>query len=74
MSTYTVSYLKGAKYMGFLTVKDVSEVLHISLPMAYRLANDADFPTVKLGRVIRIPEDGFRRWVERQTGGKNGDF
>lgn len=53
--------------MSFLTVREISERLNISLPMAYRLVGDAGFPTIRVGRVIRVPEDAFRRWVEQQT-------
>ncbi len=53
--------------MVFLTVRDIAGRLNISLPMAYRLVGEAGFPTIRVGRVIRVPEDAFRRWVEEQT-------
>ena len=58
----------------FLTVADVQRVLGISRPTAYRVINQAGFPRIQVGRTIRIPPDGFQRWIECQSGGKHGDF
>lgn len=50
-----------------LTVMDVSERLRVSLPTAYRIVNSSDFPVIRVGRAIRIPEAAFVRWLEKQV-------
>ena len=54
----------------FLTVSDVQRILGISRPTAYRIINQAGFPRIQVGRTIRIPPDGFQRWVQNQEGAK----
>lgn len=53
-----------------LTVSEMGEWLQVSKPVAYRIANQPDFPAVHIGRAIRIPEAAFMRWLEKQTEGK----
>ena len=57
-----------------LTVKEIAEQMQICKPAAYQLVNSPGFPAVHIGRVIRIPEAAFQRWLEQQTGGKDGSF
>ena len=47
-----------------LTVEDIQRVLRISRAKAYELAHTNDFPTIRIGRAIRIPRDAFRRWLD----------
>ena len=49
-----------------LTVKQVQEVLRIAKPNAYNLAHQKDFPSIRVGRAIRVPRDAFLRWLEKQ--------
>jgi len=49
-----------------LTVEQVRQVLGISRPIAYQLANRNDFPAIRIGRAIRIPKEAFISWVESQ--------
>lgn len=53
-----------------LTVSEMGERLQVSKPVAYRIANQPDFPAIHIGRAIRIPEAAFMRWLEKQTEGK----
>ena len=46
-----------------LTVKDVKEILGCGINQAYALVNQEDFPKVKIGRKICIPEDEFEKWI-----------
>lgn len=50
-----------------MNVADLQQALGIGRAQAYELVNRADFPTIRLGRKIIIPKDGFMRWLERQT-------
>lgn len=45
------------------TVKEVSEILGISMKTAYRLIKEDYFPIVKVGRVIRISKKSFDNWL-----------
>jgi excisionase family DNA binding protein len=49
-----------------LTVSDLQKVLRVSRVKAYELVNQQGFPTVRFGRVIRIPRDGLLKWLEAQ--------
>lgn len=49
-----------------LRVKDVAEVMGISLPMAYDMVNREDFPKMRIGakrQRIVIPRDRFLKWL-----------
>lgn len=48
----------------YLTVKDLQEKLKISRSKAYRLVSQPDFPKLKIGRDIRIPETQLEEFLE----------
>lgn len=48
----------------YLKVKDVEETLRISRKKAYTLVNEKDFPTIRIGKSIRIPQKDFEKWLE----------
>ncbi|MDL2238269.1 helix-turn-helix domain-containing protein [Christensenellaceae bacterium OttesenSCG-928-K19] len=50
-----------------LSVKEMAEMLNISLPKAYELTKQEDFPVLMVGNRILIPHDAFMRWVEKNT-------
>ena len=54
-------------YNKFLTVKDIQNILKISQDMAYKIVNTDGFPSIKIGRTIRIPEEEFEKWVKKYT-------
>jgi len=45
------------------TVNDIQNLLNISRRTAYQLVNDPPFPVVRIGNVIRIPQEGFNKWL-----------
>ena len=47
----------------YLTVKDLQERLKISRTKAYYLVNQPDFPKLKIGRDIRIPETKLEEFL-----------
>lgn len=51
----------------YLTVSDVSTYLNISKSQAYELTHRKDFPVSRFGGAIRVPQDLFLAWVQRQT-------
>lgn len=46
-----------------LTVKDVKDILGCGINRAYDIVNQRDFPKVKIGKRMYIPEDEFERWL-----------
>ena len=49
----------------YLTVKEVAEILRMGRTTAYELVNKPDFPSVKIGKKILIPESEFERFMKR---------
>lgn len=49
----------------FLTVKEVSEILRIGKTMTYELVNQPDFPKLRIGKKILIPEKEFQDFLKR---------
>lgn len=47
-----------------LTVKQAAQLLQLSEDVVYPLTHRADFPAVRIGRIIRIPYDMLMAWVE----------
>lgn len=54
-----------------LSVAEAAEQLGVSTRFAYDLANRADFPTIRLGRRIRVSRDGLREWVHNKEQNRN---
>lgn len=48
-----------------LTVKEVSEIMRISLSKAYTIVKRPDFPVIVDGNRFIIPRDTFFRWMEQ---------
>ena len=46
-----------------MNVGEMAEQLGISKPVAYELANRADFPCLRIGKRIVIPREAFDRWL-----------
>ena len=52
------------------TVKEIAGILKISKSKAYELIRTSTFPTIRIGKRIIIPRDGFFEWMRREVGGK----
>jgi excisionase family DNA binding protein len=51
----------------FYTVSDIQRILKISRNSAYKLVRTAKFPSVKIGKSIRIDPDFFDLWVRSRV-------
>ena len=50
------------------TVEEMGEYLGVGRSVAYELVHAVDGPPViRIGRCIRIPADGLKAWMERQS-------
>jgi excisionase family DNA binding protein len=47
-----------------LTVPDIKNYLRIGRVQAYELIKRELFPSIRIGRDIRIPRDAFLRWAD----------
>jgi excisionase family DNA binding protein len=45
----------------------VMSIMGVCKEQAYSLAHRKDFPSIKIGRSIRVPRDAFLRWLNEQA-------
>lgn len=50
-----------------LRIEEAAEVLGISRRKAYEMAQRREIPTVRVGRLLRVPADGLRDWIKERT-------
>jgi excisionase family DNA binding protein len=50
-----------------LKPKKVFELLAISRSTGYAMIASGELPAVRIGRAVRVPVDGLKEWVRRQT-------
>ena len=50
-----------------LTVPELAEHLRVSRPKAYELVAREDFPSIRIGKRIVVPEDSYYRWLDEQA-------
>ena len=55
-----------------LTVDELANLLKISKPVAYELANRDDFPSFKIGKSIRVSKQGLSEWILKQAASQKG--
>ena len=53
----------------FLNAATVAKVLGIAPSSSYELMHEKDFPALRTGNRIVVPNAAFIRWVEQHTGG-----
>ena len=46
-----------------MSVQELSAQMGISLPKAYQLVKQPDFPVIRIGTRILIPVDAFKEWL-----------
>lgn len=49
----------------YLKPKDVQRILGFSRAKTYAMINQADFPKIRIGKDIRIPESEFYEFMKR---------
>jgi excisionase family DNA binding protein len=53
--------------MSVLTVVELAQYLKIGRSKAYELTREPDFPVVRIGKQLRIPEQSLVRWLEKRA-------
>ena len=46
-----------------MSVQELSSLMGISLPKAYELVRQPDFPVLRIGTRILVPKDAFKEWL-----------
>ena len=54
-----------------ISVQELARQMGISLPKAYELVKEPDFPTLRVGNRILIPVEGFHAWLREKS--QSGD-
>ncbi len=50
-----------------MTVPQVAAALQISEKQVFRLIERAELPVTRIGRAVRVPESGVRRYIAENT-------
>jgi len=50
-----------------MSVQELAAEMGISLPKAYELVKEPDFPTIRVGTRILIPTEAYREWLLRNS-------
>ncbi len=52
-----------------LTVEEAAQRLGIGRTLAWQLVRDGQLPSVRLGRLVRVPVRGLEDWLKRRIRG-----
>lgn len=52
-----------------LTVEEAARRLGIGRTLAWRLVRSGDLPSVRLGRLVRVPRGALQVWLDRRSTG-----
>ncbi|MFN8517053.1 MAG: helix-turn-helix domain-containing protein [Thermomicrobiales bacterium] len=52
-----------------LTVEEAARRLGIGRSLAWRLVRSGELPSVRLGRLVRVPERNLQAWLDRRCHG-----
>lgn len=50
-----------------MSVQELAAEMGISLPKAYELVKEPDFPNIRVGTRILIPTEAYREWLLRNS-------
>lgn len=50
-----------------MTVKELAIQLGISIPKAYEVARNPDFPSINIGSRIVIPIEEYKKWLSKES-------
>lgn len=50
-----------------MSVQELAAQMGISLPKAYELVKEPDFPTIRVGTRILIPVEAYKEWLIRNS-------
>jgi len=50
-----------------IRVEDAARLLQLARSQVYAMLATGQLPVVRVGRAVRVPVDGLRNWIKRQT-------
>lgn len=50
-----------------LRIEEACKLVGIGRTKGYELCATGQWPTIRIGRSVRIPLEGLRRWIDDQT-------
>lgn len=50
-----------------MSVQELAAEMGISIPKAYELVKEPDFPTIRVGTRILIPTEAYKEWLLRSS-------
>jgi excisionase family DNA binding protein len=53
-----------------LTVEETAQRLGIGRSFAWELVHRGELPSIRLGRLVRIPVDALDEWLQRKSRGQ----
>ena len=53
-----------------LRIDEVAALIGVSRTTAYALVNKGDIPSVRIGGLLRIPNDALRKMIEERASGE----
>lgn len=54
-----------------LRVEEACKLVGIGKTKGYELCATGQWPTIRIGRAVRVPVDGLKRWMDEQTNDLN---
>ena len=52
-----------------LRVEEACKLVGIGKTKGYELCATGQWPTIRIGRAVRVPMDGLKRWMDEQLNG-----
>lgn len=56
-----------------LTTAEAAEFTSIGRTKAYELVWKGEWPSIRIGRILRVPSDGLREWVRQRSEEARGE-
>jgi excisionase family DNA binding protein len=53
-----------------LRIDEVATLIGVSRTTAYALVNKGELPSIRIGGMLRIPNDALRKLIEARTAGR----
>lgn len=50
-----------------LNAADIAVIFKLSRSSSYKFLRTADFPTVKIGKTIRVSKDELQKWIAKES-------
>jgi excisionase family DNA binding protein len=50
--------------------REVAEITGMALSYVYRLIASGELPSLRHGRLVRVPAQGLREWIDQKCGSR----